>query len=306
MDFLEDAHRFRIGQPHLQQLDWGRNLFFTSLAPGMPIQAMEQTIAAGGSLYGRGLVPPAINFDAECVVLTPKGSPAPEIALRNRYDFGFVQGLSSGDVHLEYWGQIAGNGRTIIHISMPNTFEIDTDTPAQPFTVVPGARFDVRSVPVPGSQSSGVKVTAGFSDHPMYSFPRIMGYKLPGDVLVPHYIRWVRFTREFRTIFCARDKVAGNFIPISATGWTIDYNHTVSHTNNGLGDPVVVASTSPSFPLRGSPSQVNATDRKIMGMAQAGAPLLTPQVLASRFNPGNSRSVIQEAPNPDFVSSFWT
>src|SRR5687767_13941180 len=109
LTFLDSAHKFTVAGSAAQPLlEFGNRLFFTTLAPGMPILPMEQVLLAGGTLFGSGLVFPAISFRAECVVLLPKQTSAhfPEQQLRGGFDFGFVQGLKSSDLNLEYWGQI--------------------------------------------------------------------------------------------------------------------------------------------------------------------------------------------------------
>lgn len=308
MNFLESGHVFTVAAGNSrQQIVFGNRFFFTTLATGMPVQAMEQAIVSGGTLFGSGLIFPAISFHAECIILSPKGTSAvsPEIELRRDFDFGFVQGLKSLDIHLEYWGQIQANGRTILHIDMPNIFEVDTDTAISPFTTVAASRFEISNVTQPTSQLNALKVSSDFFDHPMYTFSHTMRHRLPTNVDVQHFIRSVTFKREFRTIFCFRSKKDGNFTPISSTDWDINYSHTVSYADNGTTRSVTEG-TSHTFPSRGSPSNIDATDRRIMAMAKAGAPLMTPAILQARLAQASSRTVTRENTNPDFTSSFWT
>ena len=304
MNFLDSAHKFTVTAGNVQQIEFGNRLFFTTLATGLPVQLMEDTLAAGGALFGNNLVFPAISFHAECVVLMPKGTPAPDIQLRNDFDFGFVQGLRTGDIYMEYWGQVQANGRTVVHIGMPNTFEVDTDTTIKPFTSAASSRFEVRNVSEPGGQLDALKVSSDFHDHPLYIFPRTVRHTLPTNVAVPHFLRWVSCKREFQTIFCFRNKRDGSFTPISATAFDINYNHTVSYSGNGA-TPTVVASVAPAFPRAGSPSQIDATVRDIMNMAKNGSPLLTPAVLHNRLTGSASRTVTTEDTNSSYSSSFW-
>src|SRR5215208_864218 len=138
LTFDDARHNFTVASNARQQLEFGNRFFFTTLTGGMPIQTLEQALLNGASLFGSSLIFPALSFHAESVVLMPKATSAqfPEQQLLGGFEFGFVQGLKSMDVHLEYWGQVAANGRSILHISMPNVFEVDTDPSTQPWTRV--------------------------------------------------------------------------------------------------------------------------------------------------------------------------
>ena len=221
------------------------------------------------------------------------------------FEFGFVQGLKSLDVHLDYWGQIAANGRSVLHISLPNVFEIDTDAAIQPWTRTSASRFQLRNVTQKASKFNALGISSDFTDHPMYVFAHTVQHTLPTNVVVPHFIRSVGFKREFRTIFCARSKKDGTFTPISSTVWIIDYDHTVDYSQNGA-NRTVTTSVSTKFPSGGSPSNVNATDRQIMAMAKAGSPLVTHELITKRLQDKSLRTVTEEDTNADFVSSFWT
>jgi hypothetical protein len=303
MQFLESGHKFTVARANVQNLEFGNRRFFTTLANGLPIDLMEQTVLASGSLFQRGLVFPALSFHAECVVLLPTGTVPADIQLRSQYDFGFVQGLRTADIHLEYWGQVPSNGRTNIHITMPNAFEIDTEASIKPFTVAPSApRFEIINISVPGSGSSALRVSSDFVDHPLYTFPHTLEHMLHGTMPVSHFLRWVFFRREFRTVFCYRNKSDGSFTPISCTAWMIDYNHKVSYVQ-GAPKPTVETSTSAAIPT--GPTQIDETVRRLMTMAKANAPLLTPQLLQERLSSAALRTVTEEDTNPDFISTFW-
>lgn len=308
LTFLDSGHKFTVAAGNARQLlEFGNRLMFTTLAAGMPVQSMEQVLANGGSLFASGLIFPAISFHAECIVLMPKETSAqfPELQLRNDFDFGFVQGLKTFDVHLEYWGQIQANGRSILHINMPRVFEVDTDTSIQPWTRAASSRFEIRNMTQAASKFNSLRVSSDFVDHPLYTFVHTVQHTLPTGVEVPHFIRAVVFRREFRTIFCFRNKKDGSFTSISSTDWAINYNQTVSYSQNGAAR-TPVNKVGLSFPSGGSPSNVNETDRQIMAMAKAGSPLMTPAVLQTRLGPAGSRNVTRNNTNPDFVSSFWT
>jgi hypothetical protein len=307
--FLDSGHKFTVAAAAIKQdIDFGNRLFFTVLTSGMPIQQIEQTLASGGSLFGSSLVFPAITFDAQCVVTMPKAtSPQfPELKIRADLEFGFVQGLQTHDIHLEYWGQIAANGRSILHITMPGTFEVDTDLTIAPWSRAASSRFTIRNITQAALSFNSLRISSNFDDHPMYSFAHTVQHTLPNNVVVPHFIRSVRFKRVFRTNFCFRKKKTGNFTAISSVDWSIEYDHLVNYSQNGTVRTVVDNVAGHTFPSKGSPSNINQTDRDIMGMAKAGAPLLTPTVLQTRMQTPTLRTVTREAPNADFVSGFWT
>jgi hypothetical protein len=216
-----------------------------------------------------------------------------------------VQGLKSGNLNLEYWGQIPTNGRSHLHISMPGTFEVDTDGAMQPFTHVATGRFEIINVTQSASQFNSLRVSSDFVDHPLYTFVHTVQHSLPNNVTVPHFIRAVSFKREFRTIFCVRDKKDGTFTAISSTDWAIEYRHQVDYRNNGA-TKMPVSAVSLKFPSGGNPSNINEIDREMMAMAKAGAPLVTQSILQARLGPGGTRTPTRENNNPDFISSFWT
>jgi hypothetical protein len=306
--FDDDRHKFTVAAGNSRpQLEFGNRLFFTTLAAGLPIQNLEQVLQAGGTLFGSGLVFPALSFHAEGVVLMPKATSAqfPEQQLMGEFEFGFVQGLKSLDVHLDYWGQVAANGRSTLHINLPQVFEVDTDASIQPWTRVSASRFELRNVTQAASQFNALKISADFTDHPMYVFVHTVQHTLSTNLVVPHFIRSVSFKREFRTIFSARNKKDNSFTPISSTAWIIEYDHTVNYSQNGA-TRTVTSNVTTRFPSGGSPSNVNTTDRQIMGMATAGSPLVTQQLISTRLGPTGSRTVTRENTNADFVSSFWS
>lgn len=304
MNFVNDAHKFTVSRGNVQLLEFGRTWFFTTLIHSPDVNVLDQAASSRTGLYGRDDLLSALYFKAECVVLMPK-RPAPEIQLRNEYDFGFVQGMCNSNIRLEYWGKSPSHGRTIMYHTMPNDFEVDTDLVMKPFTRPAATRFNVQSVTHPGGgQLDALKITAGFEDHPLYSFRHTLPHELLGVLQFERYIRWVFFRREFRTIFCFRDKRTGAFTPISSTGYFIDYNHRVSYSNGGT-DKSVTAAGAPVFPVGGSPSYVNATDRRIMQMAQAGRPLCTQADLKARLLDKTFRSETEEDNNRDWEASFW-
>lgn len=308
LKFDDNRHKFTVAAVNSRpQLEFGNRLFFTTLAAGLPIPQLEQLILGGGSLFGSVLVFPALSFHAECVVLMPKATSAqfPEQQLMGKFEFGFVQALKSMDVHLDYWGQIAANGRSVLHITLPQVFEVDTDTSIQPWARAAASRFELRNVTQAASKFNAMRISSDFTDHPMYTFVHTVKHTLPTNVDVPHFIRSVSFKREFRTVFCARNKKDGTFTPISATAWIINYDHTVNYSQNGA-TRTVTSNVSTTFPSGGSPSDVNDTDRQIMGMAKAGSPLVTQPLISARLGPTGSRTVTKEDTNADFVSSFWS
>jgi hypothetical protein len=303
LDFDDTLHKFQV-VPQTPQfgLELGNNRFFTSLTSGVPVAALDEALARGRGLWDSFMVPPALSFHAECVALVPKGAnpQAAETRFRSNFEFGFVQGISRSPIRMEYWGAIRDHGRTFVSIPMPNTFEVDTAPAIQPWTHMAASRFKVTNVTKAGSTSLSFKVEADFTDHPML-FLRNYLYGANSQL---RYLRWLTFTTDFRTIFSFRDKSDGSFTPISATEWSVRYNHFLSYSGNGSSHSIDNRIGSPNFPRGGNPSIVNNTDRNILAMAQAGTPLLTPQVLDQRLN-RRSWQETEEAPNADFHAAFW-
>lgn len=308
LQFLDKFHKFNIDfpQPARQGLEFGNKFFFTTLVAGEPIAVIEQSMLGGAALFNNPVLGSALFFHAECIVFSPKaGAPQfPEIDLQNRFDFGFVQGIRDSDLHLDFWGRFAEHGRTVVHINMPNSFEVDTDPAAQPFTRVAGSRFKIKNVTETNSQFNFLKVSADFSDHPLYVFDHTLIHK---NNRQPNFLRSIDFTRTFHTIFCFREKRTGDFTAISSSIWDIRYNQELSYlnkdpTNRKITDKV----TGHVFASGGSPSTVGATDRQILAMAKAGSPFVNRTIAASRMAanaPG--RTVTTEDKNGDFVQSFF-
>jgi hypothetical protein len=241
------------------------------------------------------------------VVAPKEGSQRfPEIDLRNKFDFGFVQGLKASDLHLDFWGRFKTHGRTITHISMPNIFEVDTHPLSQPFTRVASGRFEIKNITQAGSKFNFLKVIAEGADHPMYSFSHTIDHPIFGPS-VKNFLRQVTFKTELRTIFCFREKKTGEFSPISSTVWTIHFNHIVRYTNNGQNRVVTDQSPGVFIPRKGLPSNIDTTDRRILAMAKAGTPFLTPAILQGRFALGSpNRTVTALEENDEFDPNFFT
>jgi hypothetical protein len=300
LDFDDNAHKFQVTPQSPQlALEFGATLFFTSLTTGMPINELE---AAGTSKFNSFLVFPALSFHAEAIALVPRvpNAAAAEVQFRRKFEFGFVQGTTLPSVHLEYWGKTRADGRSIVHISMPPTFEVDTDPSTQPWTRTASSRFKVTNVTKHPSGPMRFKIEADFADHPMVMLPHTIG-----TPSLQRFIRWVRFTRDFRTIFCVLDKPAGSFDAISATQWRVPFDHLVSYTGGGSNRKVDNRAGSPNFPRGGSPSDVHGPERDILAMAGRGAPLVTAAVLDARFKDPARRTETDETPNADFDPSFW-
>ncbi len=304
LDFDENAHKFTVAAQSPQlSIEFGPKLFFTSLTAGLPADQLEATLAAGSAAFNNFLVFPALLFNAEAVALVPRGADAvaAEVRFRNNFEFGFVQGTAFPSLHLEYWGRTREAGRTIVHIDMPLGFEVDTDPLIQPWTRAASRRFKVRNVTTTASVPLRMKVEADFADHPMVVLPHTIGAP-PNQ----RFLRWVNFTRDFRTIFALRDKSNGSFSAISATQWRVKFDHLIRYSGNGANRIVDNRVGPPNFPRGGTPSNVEARDRNILGMAQAGAPLVTVSTLNTRLHDPARRTETDETPNPGFVPNFWT
>ena len=161
LEFDDDAHKFTV-LPQSPQLsiEFGPRLFFTSLTTGLPGAQLEASLAAGQSAFNSFLVFPALLFDAEAVALVARGAnaAAAEARFRSNFEFGFVQGTTFPDVHLEYWGRTRNEGRSIVHIDMPLMFEVDTDPAIQPWTRIARERFKVTNVTKTGTGPLRFKV----------------------------------------------------------------------------------------------------------------------------------------------------
>jgi hypothetical protein len=297
LDFDEDAHKFTV-TPQSPQLaiEFGPKLFFTSLTTGLPAEALERSLAAGVAAFNNFLVFPAPLFDAEAVALVPRGA---EARFRGNFEFGFVQGTTFPSVHLEYWGKTREEGRSIVHIQMPLTFEVDTDPITQPWTRVASGRFKVTNLTSTAAGPLRLKVEASFADHPMIVMPHTIG--TPPQ---QRFLRWVKYNRDFRTIFAVRDKSTRSFDAISATRWRVPFDHLIRYIS---GSPTVDNRVGPpNFPRGGTPSDIQAADRDILRMATSGGPFVTVATLNARLHDPTFRTETDETPNADFDRSFWT
>lgn len=300
MKFDDDAHKLKlVPQSPQLLLEFGNRLFFTSLTQGLSAQAIEASLATSGSAFNNFLVFPAILFLAESVALVPANE---ALSFLNRFEFGFIQGIRWGDVHLDYWGSTASQGRTTVHITMPNMFEVDTDAGMSPWTRAAGSRFQVQKLSG-ASGNSRFKVTSDFSDHPMLMFPHTLN---DAATARRHLLRLVQFRIQFRTIFCFRDRTNGAITAISSTNWEVKFDHLVSYSSGGTVRNVNNRVGPPFFPGGGSPSNIEQVDRDVVAMAKRGSPLHTPAVLRARLHDPNQTTVTDETPNSDFVQSFFS
>jgi hypothetical protein len=295
LNFDDSSHKFfvdTIEAPH-DMIEFGNTRFWTSIIRIPDVAALEQSLAAGTPLFNNGLVPPGLLFHAECVIKN-----ITEAELRTRFEFGFIQGIRQNDIHLEYWGQRAEMGRAILHISMPQTFQLDTDPAIQPWTKFASQRFAITRL---NNLPNVLKVTSSFKDHPLLSFNHTL-IETSGQI---HFIRFLSQKTDFRTIFSFRDKTTGTFEGISSSDWALEFKHTVTYSNNGGTRKVTRIGGTHLIPKGGSPSNVNATDRQIMDMAKAGTPILSPDGLSALLQDRGRRQTTIETTNPDFEPSFW-
>ena len=304
LTFDEDAHQFSVTYPSPSKvnLDFGPTKVFVSMATVPNVALIETTVAGGKPLFNSGLIPPAIRFSASCLVLgKEKGGALTAPQLLSGFEFGFVQGIQQTDVVFEYWGQRAGHGRIVIVITMPGTLEVDTDTGITPWSRAAATRFRVEKGPAAPGKSAGLLVSAEFEDHPLFHAAHTI---TAGDD-PSRYLRSITSKRMFRTVFCYRDKGTKKFEAISSTDWKIEHQHLVKYADKGKTRTVIDKVVGHFFPRGGSPSNVSLEDRKLMGMAKAGAPLLTPAILADRFGPGSARTITVEEKNSEFDPMFW-
>lgn len=302
--FDENAHHFTVTPQSPQlALEFGPRLFFTSLTTGLPADQLDAALAAGQSAFNNLLVFPALLFHAEAVVLVSQGTNAiaAEVKFRSSFEFGFVQGTSFPSIHLEYWGSTAAAGRTIVHIGMPLGYEVDTDPLTQPWTHIAANRFKATNVTAKPAGPLRLKIESEFSDHPMVVLKHTIG-TAPNQ----RFLRWVKLTRDFRTIFCAREKATNTFLPISATNWRISFDHWVRYTGNGANRTVDNKVGPPNFPRGGTPSNIEQTDRDVVAMAQRGAPFVTHATLFTRLTSASNRTETDETPNTAFDTGFWS
>lgn len=303
LSFDDDAHKFQVvpQSPQLT-LEFGSKLFFTSLTTGLPAAQLEASLATDQAAFNSPLVFPALLFFAKAVALVPRGAnaSAAEAQFRRNFEFGFVQGTRFPSVHLEYWGKTGAAGRSIVHIDMPLDFEVDTDPMTQPWTRIASSRFKVTNETKGASGPLRFKVEAEFQDHPMLILPHTIG-RLASE----RFLRSITFTRDFRTIFCYRDKSDSSFNAISATRWTIPFNHFVSYTGGGSTRNIDNRVGPPNFPSGGSPSDVQLEDHRILSMAKSGSPIVTVNILNTRMKDPGVRTETDETPNADFDPAFW-
>lgn len=278
LKFDDSAHRFDF-VPLSQRvtLEFGSTWFFTSLSPGLPKPALESILRGGQSVFSSPLVIPGITFDAQAVALIPPG-PAAEARFRAEYEFGFIQATRFPWALIEYWGKSADDGLTMVQCNMPSGFEIDTDPATQPWTHVPQDRFRITRTGTQPGGSVRLKITAGFSDHPMINF--LHTTVTPDGKL--HFLRKVALEREFRTLFVARHIPTDTFTAVSTISWRIKYDHVVTYQEDGARQSVSNYAGAPDSPRKGS-TRIDDTDLRILDMAKAGGPFVTQAELARRL-----------------------
>jgi hypothetical protein len=310
--FDDNAHKFFVDSPFWSAgISFSPNKAWMTLTDGVPVGLLES--AAGiGSTFDSPLVPNVILFTAECVLLVPKsGSPTfSESDVRSKFDFGFVQGILERDIHVDFWGRQKNHGRMILHISMPNAFEVDTEETIKPFTRVRASRFSVTRINPFDSKFHRFKIISKFGDHPMLQVNHTVGNKGQANDQPPikNFIRSVTSSRSFRTIFCFKDRSTNKFDSISSTEWSVVYNHTVSYlekSDGSLERTVSGPNGKLGVPSGGNPSNVSRQDNDLLRMAEVGSPFESPSVLSSRLADASRRTITVESVNNDFDPSFF-
>jgi hypothetical protein len=317
IDFDENAHKFFVDAPSWKTtVQFGDKHAFivNSELNDAQLRTLE-TIADGPSLFGNNITSAVIAFDATAVgFIAHKDMPHPSAAnLAAAFEFGFIQGVKESDLHCVYWGKSAADGRTIVHVSLSNRFEVDTTTVTKPFTRLPGRRNTITQIPSAKKGFHAFKIHAKHSDHPQFVINRFRLFRSSHDILPRKLLlRSVSGQLVFVTIFALFEKGASKFDSISATHWRVTWNHTVTYQErtNSSGDseflPTVSGPDKDLLPSGGSPSDVNQVARDVIAMAQADGPLVTPDVLNARLHSDSGMTVTDEDRNGDFDPSFIT
>lgn len=308
MTIRDDSAKVFVDAPFWRAgLDFSTNKVFTTLIDGVSVNSLD-----GATLFENPLVPSVIIFAAECVALVPKSESAilAEGDIRRKFDFGFIQGLNEQDIHLEYWGKFAGHGRTILHFTMPNAFEVDTTALTKPWTRIRATRFSVTKINPLDKAFHQFKIKATFSDHPMFAFDHTVdnsGTTSRNLGSVKNFLRSATFQRQFRTIFCFQDLATNKIESISATEWSVKYKHTVTYTEAGgtLSRNVTGPNGKDQLPIGGTPSNIGQIDRDILRMAQGSGPFTDSGVIARRLGDSSLLTKTAEDTNPDFTSDFF-
>jgi hypothetical protein len=317
IEFDEDAHKFFVDTPFWETtVKFGDKHAFivnTDLTDNQ-IKSLER-IADGPSLFGNNITNAVITFDATATgFVAQKDMPTPSAGnLAGEVEFGFIQGIKQSNLLCEYWGRSAADGRRFLHITLSNRFEVDTTMAAKPFTKLPGNRSTITPVPSTRNGFHAFKINATHADHPQFQVNRFTFFSGPRDILPRKLLlRSVSCQLNFVTIFSLLDKKASKFDAISATHWSVKWKHTVTYQEktNSQGNseflPKVTGPDKDLLPSGGSPASVDQVARDVIAMAQAGGPLMTPDVLNSRLRSGTGVTSTDEDRNDDFDPSFIT
>jgi hypothetical protein len=316
IEFDEDRRSFFVDAPSWETtVAIGQDMIFAvnSALNAAQIVSLEQVVKVNNA-FGNLVSSEVVTFETTATAHVPiKQMPVASVGeLLKNFEFGFVQGMKAGDVHVEYWGRSAKEGRTVVHFDMPNQFEVDTATQAQPFTRVPKARSKVTLLPPIRRGFHSFKIVCGGGDHPQVFLPNRQFFKGTKDFVArEHLFRSITHRLDFLTTMVAFDKAAKKFIGISATGWQANWRHVASYTEtlaSGTGAKTLTSKvTGPSgkaeMPTGGAPSNVDLSVRSILKTAAGPGPFVNPEVIRQRL----SKSIVsQEDVNPDFESSFFS
>ena len=317
IDFDDDAHRFSVDTPFWKTtIAFGDTHAFIVNADlnDAQIKTLE-TLVAASALFGNNITSASILFEATAVAfVAQKDMPVPSAgALTQAFEFGFIQGIQQSDLHCEYWGKSATDGRSILHTTLSNRFEVDTTDTAKPFTKLPGRRATVTQAQPGKPGFHAFRINARHQDHPQFQINRFHFVRGPRDILPRRLLlRSVSCQLDFVTIFSLLDKTTAKFSAISATRWRVKWNHIVTYKERfnpgGASDflPTVIGPDRDLLPSGGNPSLVDSDARDVIAKAQAGAPFLTPEVLNARLTASTGRTLTDEDKNDDFDPSFIT
>lgn len=274
-----------------------------------------ESLVATSSLFGNNITSAVISFEATAVALVPtKDMPVPSGgALGAAFEFGFIQGIQQSDLQCQYWGRSATDGRSIINVTLSHRFEVDTTDAVKPWTKIPGRRSTITPAQTAKPGVHAFRINAKHSDHPQFVLNRFHFVRGPKDILPRRLLlRSVSCQLDFVTIFALFDKAALKFDSISATHWRVKWNHVVTYQERrdpagaSTFTPTVIGPERDTLPSGGSPSAVDSDARDVIAKAQAGGPLLTPEVLNGRLGSSSGRTVTDEEKNDDFDPSFIT
>jgi hypothetical protein len=278
------------------------------------LEAIDAHIESGLSLFGSGLVPNAITVIGNIFIAIDKdktsGLTSAQFAKKigEKFDFGFIQGISNGSKIEEYWGQRKSDGLAIKTTKLNDDFQIDTSSIMQPWTRTK-PRFSIVDMTDTLGKQYKYQIVTRMADHP-YTYGLVSGQSSGTRML----LRRAMSKRDFRTILVYRENSSVDAFGLSSFAWSVTHNHVAKYklkpdstidvdlTKTEVAGPALHPGRPPSS---GKAENIADVEKKLLAGAFQSGPFLTEFDLALMYKDKKRIELKTEPTNERHFADFW-